>query len=156
MTTPETCPPEIVQLARDCPLGSDVTANGLIERFAGHSGWEQQYRLLIQLGKQLPPLPDAYKTAANQVQGCESQVWLATGVENGRLWLLADSDARIVRGLLAVMAAAVNGRQLEAIRELDWQRYFEQLQLLRHLSPSRGNGLRAIAERIRALADAAQ
>jgi len=156
MTTSEMIPSDIVPLARACPLGSEITATDLVGRFAGQTGWEQQYRQLIQLGKQLPALPAACKSADHQVHGCESQVWLATQVEGSRLWLLADSDARIVRGLLAVMVAAVNGRPLDEIREFDWQGYFEQLQLLRHLSPSRGNGLHAIAERIRALADAAQ
>jgi len=144
----------IVQLAKACPLGDRLTAADLLERFASQQSWEQRYRLLIQLGRHLPALPPRYKTADHLVDGCESQAWLAAQVDQGRLWLLADSDARIIKGLLAVMVAAVNGRPLSEVRAFDWQHYFEQLQLLQHLSPSRGNGLRAIARRIGALADA--
>ena len=93
------------------------------------------------------------RTEENLIKGCESNAWLDWKSDaQQRLWFAADSDARVIRGLIALVFAALNGKQPQQILNFDMQQYFEQLQLIRHLSPSRGNGLKAIVDRIRAVA----
>jgi cysteine desulfuration protein SufE len=114
--------------------------------------WEDRYRYVIDIGKALPLLPDELRTEANKVQGCASQVWLATASEAGppaRLRFRGDSDALIVRGLVAIMLAIHDGRTADEILALDSMATFESLGLKAHLSPQRSNGLRAMMERIR-------
>ena len=97
-------------------------------------------------------MDDSLKTDDRIVRGCQSQVWLAHSERAEKLYFQADSDAHIVRGLLAVVLAAYNGRSPEAILEFDVEDYFNRLDLIRHLSPTRGNGLRAMVGRIRDIA----
>lgn len=125
--------------------------------FAFFEDWEDRYRFLIDLGRAMPPLPERERTDANLVRGCQSRVWLATryDADADRLALAIDSDAHIVRGLAAVVLAAFNGKSPRAIAEFDMEGLFEELALLRHLTPTRGNGLRAMVAKIRAVADAA-
>ena len=128
--------------------------------FALLDEWEDRYRYLIELGRSLPPLPEALRTDANKVRGCVSQVWLATAVKpNGGaapvLEFQGDSDAHIVRGLVAVLFAMVQGRTPEAVLAADAKALFTELGLAEHLTPQRSNGFFSMVERIRADARAA-
>ncbi len=116
-------------------------------RFLDH--WEDRYRYIIELGDALPLLEEAHKTADNLVHGCMSNAWIVASDTDGRLDLKIDSDARIVRGLIAILRTAVDAERLEQALEFDFEALFSELDLLSHLSPSRGNGLRSLVERIR-------
>lgn len=122
--------------------------------FAIFDSWEDRYRFLIDLGKDVAPLPPAHRIDANLVRGCQSQVWLVPSYDaaSNRLTLAIDSDAHIVRGLIAIVLAAYQARSPEDILRFDIEALFEELALLAHLSPSRGNGLKAMVGRIRGLA----
>lgn len=132
----------------------------IIGNFEVLDDWEDRYRYLIELGRTLEPLPkDAY-TEANKVRGCVSQVWLETTVvpdAGGRPLLVfrGDSDAHIVRGLIALTLALYSGRAAQDIVDTDATAVFADLGLERHLTPQRSNGLRAMVERIKAEARAA-
>ena len=121
--------------------------------------WEDRYRYLIELGRTLSPLPDALRTDANKVRGCASQVWLATKVasEGGapRLTFEGDSDAHIVRGLIAILFAIYDGRRAEEILATDANPIFGGLGLKEHLTPQRSNGFASMVARIKADAAAA-
>ena len=132
----------------------------IIENFELLDEWDDRYRYLIELGRALPPLPEAARTAANKVQGCASQVWLATSIEpNGSggpmLIFEGDSDAHIVRGLIAVLFALYSGKNAKDILSADAIALFEKLGLREHLTPQRSNGFRSMVERIRRDANAA-
>lgn len=132
------------------PFGTAITDQDIRALFAAAQGWEARYRQLIQLAKQLPPLPPEARTEANAIHGCESQAWLLAEQDpQGRWQLHCDSDARIVKGLMAVVLAALNNKTAADIAAFDMAAYFAQLQLLAHLSPSRGNGLRAVVDAIK-------
>ena len=132
------------------PIGLEPDAEAIRRQFAAASGWENQYRLIIQLGKQLPALPDEWQQQEYRLKGCESQAWLkGEQGENDRWHFACDSDARIVRGLIVIVLAALNHQSAEAIQTFDMETYFTELGLEKHLSPSRGNGLRAIVLTIR-------
>ncbi|EHI9301561.1 cysteine desulfurase sulfur acceptor subunit CsdE [Vibrio vulnificus] len=133
------------------PFGNEITSSDIVATMQQFKGWEDRYRQVIQWGKKLPVMPDALKSEQVMVAGCESQVWLVAEQENGMWTFCADSDARIVRGLIALVLAAYNGKTVEQIQAFDIETYFEQLGLIAHLSPSRGNGLKAIVEQIRQL-----
>jgi len=128
------------------------------EAFQFFDSWEDKYRFVIDLGKALPELPAAQRTEANLVRGCQSQVWLVTRTDPAHrtLHLELDSDAHIVRGLIAIVLAAYNDRTPEEILEFDIEGLFAELALLSHLSLTRGNGLRAMVARIRETASAAR
>ncbi|MCW7554243.1 SufS family cysteine desulfurase [Endozoicomonas gorgoniicola] len=112
--------------------------------------WQEKYRQIMLLGKRMPSLPDSWKTEDARLHGCESTVWIHHyyDQETMQLYFSADSDARVIRGLIALVLAKINGRQPDDISRFDMDGYFEQLGLLTHLSPSRGNGLRAIVAEI--------
>jgi cysteine desulfuration protein SufE len=135
------------------PNISDITAD-----FSILDDWEDRYRYLIELGRGLPPLPEALRTDANKVRGCASQVWLATSMKRSdgqsEFGFVADSDAHIVRGLIAILAAIYNGRGVDAVTSLDPQPVFAKLGLNEHLTPQRSNGLASMVARIRADASA--
>lgn len=116
--------------------------------------WEERYKYIIDLGKELPEMAEELHTSDRLVKGCQSSVWMDVGLENGRLQFLVDSDAIIVRGLLALVMAAYNDKPASDIVEFDVDNYFQQLDLQRHLSPTRGNGLKAIVAKIQAIAKA--
>lgn len=130
-------------------FGTDVTSDDILETLAFFDSWEDRYKYIIDLGRELPPLEDQYRTDDNIVRGCQSQVWLTSRKEGGRLYFDADSDAFIVKGLLAVVLAAYNGKTPGEILDFDIEDYFARLNLLKHLSVTRGNGLRAMVKRIR-------
>src|SRR5947209_7183526 len=132
----------------------------IVENFDLMEEWDDRYRYLIELGRTLPPLPEAARNDANKVQGCASQVWLATSVKpNGGagpvLSFKGDSDAHIVRGLIAVLFALYSGKAAKDIVSTDAIALFEKLGLRDHLTPQRSNGFRSMVERIRRDANAA-
>lgn len=133
-------------------FGTDVSSDDIIETLEFFDSWEDRYKYIIDLGRELPAMDDSLRTEANIVRGCQSQVWLASEERDGRLFFIADSDAFIVKGLLAVVLAAYNGKTPAAILDFDIEAYFEQLNLIKHLSVTRGNGLRAMVKRIQATA----
>lgn len=117
--------------------------------------WEDRYRYIIELGRELEPFPEEARTEANKVNGCVSQVWLypqARKSETGEtvLDLKGDSDAMIVRGLVAILLALVSGRPVDEIIEMDIRGELERLGLQEHLTPQRANGLAAMMERVKA------
>ena len=130
-----------------------MTLDELIDTFSFFDDWEDKYRFIIDLGKALPGLPDSAKTEEHLIRGCQSQVWLTYEIESGTLNFHMDSDAHIVRGLIAVVLVAVQGRSASDIQHLDIEAVFSQLDLLAHLSVTRGNGLRAMVARIKAIAE---
>jgi cysteine desulfuration protein SufE len=132
----------------------------IIDNFSALDDWDDRYRYLIELGRELPPLTEAAHSAANKVQGCASQVWLDTGVRpNGAggpvLTFEGDSDAHIVRGLIAILFAIFSGKHAEDILATDALALFERMGLREHLTPQRSNGFRSMVERIRSDARAA-
>lgn len=135
-------------------FGTDISSEDIVDTLAFFDSWEDRYKYIIDLGRELPPMGDGERTEEHIVRGCQSQVWLASAEREGRLYFAADSDAFIVKGLLAVVLAAYNGKTPAAIREFDVEGYFEQLNLIKHLSVTRGNGLRAMVKRIQATAAA--
>lgn len=129
-----------------------ATIDTIKDDFSFLEDWEDRYRYLIDLGNDLPKFPETDKTDTNKVRGCVSQVWLTTRIEvNGEpvLHFAGDSDAMIVRGLVAVMLALYSGRSAREIIEIDAEETFRQLGLDEHLTPQRANGLRAMVERIK-------
>ena len=118
--------------------------------FAFFDDWEDKYRFLIDLGKSVPVLSSEFRIAENLVRGCQSQVWLLGEYdgEQHRLRLQIDSDAHIVRGLIAIVLATFDGQSPNEIVDYDIENLFEELDLLNHLSVTRGNGLRALVKRI--------
>lgn len=136
----------------DSPFGATITSDDIVEKMATFRGWEDRYRQVIQWGKKLPQMPEELKSEQVTVAGCESQVWLVAQ-QDGDVWhFCADSDARIVRGLIALVMAAFDGKTSQQIQAFDIDDYFEKIGLIAHLSPSRGNGLKAIVEQIKQLA----
>ncbi|TWD49424.1 SufE family protein [Pseudomonas sp. SJZ131] len=123
-----------------------------LETFHNAASWEQRARLLMQWGERLPALSDADKVDANRVHGCESQVWLVGALRDGHWQFAASSDARLIRGLVALLLARVNGLSADELRQVDLPQWFNQLGLSRQLSPSRSNGLNAVLQRMNELA----
>lgn len=135
---------------------SSQALSDIRESFGFFDSWEDKYRFLIDLGRQLDHLPDEHRIEQNLVRGCQSQVWLVPtyDADADRLHLAIDSDAHIVRGLIAVTLACYDGQSPAAIRDFDIEGLFGELDLVAHLSPSRGNGLRAMVAKIRRTAQA--
>ena len=132
-----------------------MTLEKLISNFELLGDWEERYGYLIDLGKKLPGLPETEKTEDNRVHGCQAMVWLVMEPDPeraGALRIRADSDAFIVRGLIAVLQLIFNGRTPEEILNADAKSTLSKLGLDKHLSPTRKNGLFAMVERIRTLA----
>jgi cysteine desulfuration protein SufE len=123
-----------------------------LETFNPSLSWEQRARLLMQWGERLPALSDDEKTEEHRVHGCESQVWLLGQVLDGHWQFRAASDARLIRGLVALLLARVNGLPADELQQVDLPDWFNQLGLSRQLSPSRSNGLNAVLQRMRQLA----
>jgi cysteine desulfuration protein SufE len=138
------------------PLGKDTTLEDVLDGFELLDDWEERYAFIIDLGKQLPAFPEEARVEENYVHGCQSQVWLIHHYDeaSGRLYLLIDSDAMIVRGLAAIILVALNGKTPRDLLATDIDELFEQLDLFRHISPTRGNGLRAMVGKIRDIAAA--
>jgi cysteine desulfuration protein SufE len=142
----------------DAGLMADI--DEIIDNFSLLDDWDDRYRYLIELGRELPPLAAEAHNGANKVQGCASQVWLDTSVRpNGAggpvLTFLGDSDAHIVRGLIAILFAMYSGRNAKDILSTDAVALFEKMGLREHLTPQRSNGFRSMVERIHSDARAA-
>ena len=127
----------------------------LNENFALFDDWEERYRYLIDLGRKLPPLPEDLKTESNKVRGCMSQVWMVPGhppSDAGKFAFAADSDAQIVKGLIAVLGVLFSGKTPAEIAAVDTDAAFGALGLDQHISPSRRNGLVSMVEKIKGYA----
>src|SRR3954451_3753601 len=132
-----------------------MTIDDITENFSLLDDWDDRYRYVIELGRGLVPLPETERREANKVQGCASQVWLASEVETDGaagplLHFVGDSDAHIVRGLSAILFALYNGKPAREILSTDAVAVFEQLGLRELLTPQRSNGFRSMVDRIRA------
>jgi cysteine desulfuration protein SufE len=125
----------------------------IVSNFELLDDWEERYRYLIELGRQMEALPDEAHTDVNKVRGCASQVWLVTKLEpsNGKpvLHLIGDSDAHIVRGLVALLISLYRGKTPSEALSTDALALFKELGLSEHLTPQRSNGVRSMVERIR-------
>jgi cysteine desulfuration protein SufE len=131
-----------------------MTIDEIIDNFAVLDDWDDRYRYVIELGRELAPLSEAARTDANKVQGCASQVWLATSIKpNGKsgpvLTFVGDSDAHIVRGLIAILFAFYSGKAARDILDADAIALFNRLGLGEHLTPQRSNGFKSMVERIK-------
>lgn len=127
--------------------------DSIIDDFEFLDDWEDRYRYVIELGKALPDFPDPLRTSENKVNGCVSQVWLHTEMSADTdpvLTFQGDSDAHIVRGLVAIMIAAMSGKRASEIQALDVEALLAKLGLDEHLSPQRSNGLRSMVSRMHA------
>lgn len=136
-----------------------TTVEDIVENFDLLDEWDDRYRYLIELGRELEPLPEAAHNEDNKVRGCASQVWVETSVsrKDGEpvLTFRGDSDAHIVRGLVYVVLALYSGRDAQDILRTDAQALFQKLGLDAHLTPQRSNGVRSMVERIKSDARAA-
>ena len=144
-------------LARDLADGPDEAGlEDLREAFTFLDDWEERYGYLIDLGRRLPPLPEVYKSEDYRVEGCVSKVWLvprSDAADPERLLFSADSDAHIVRGLVAIILMLYSGKTAQEIIDLDAREVLADLDLEGHLSPSRSNGFYAMVRRIRQMAE---
>jgi cysteine desulfuration protein SufE len=137
-----------------------MSINEIIENFALLDEWDDRYRYIIELGRTLPEFPERARVEANKVQGCASQVWMKTSLRpNGKtgpvLSFVGDSDAHIVRGLIAILFALYSGKPAKDILSTDAIALFDRIGLREHLTPQRSNGFRSMVERIRSDANAA-
>ncbi|MBS7537197.1 SufE family protein [Ancylobacter sonchi] len=131
-----------------------MTIDDIIDDFELLDSWDDRYRYLIELGRKLPPFPEAERSDATKVQGCASQVWLVSdlsaGADGPRLTFVGDSDAHIVRGLIAILLVLYSDKSARDILGIDPAAVFDRIGLREHLTPQRSNGLRSMVERIRA------
>lgn len=135
-----------------------TTLQTIRDDFAFLDDWEDKYRYVIELGEALPPYPDAARDDAHKVRGCVSQVWLLTERGSGAdpvISFRGDSDAHIVRGLVAIMLALFSGKRASEIGATDAEALMKSLGLDEHLTPQRANGLRSMIKRMKADAEAA-
>ena len=130
------------------------SSDEIIDDLAFFDDWEQRYQYIIDLGKSIPGLPEDAKTPERLGKGCQSSVWLVESYDGNKINFDVDSDAVIVQGLLALVLAAYNDKTPKDILTFDIDGYFEALDLERHITPTRGNGLRAIVGKIQELAKA--
>ena len=137
-------------------LGQTTTLDDVMDDFEFLDDWEERYAYIIDLGKQLSGFPEDERVEKNYVHGCQSQVWLIHHYDEAsdKLFFLIDSDAMIVRGLAAIILVALNGKTPRELLATDIDELFERLDLFRHISPTRGNGLRAMVGKIRDIAAA--
>ena len=120
----------------------------IIEEFSGFDDWMDRYQLLIDLGNEQEPLEDKYKTENNLIDGCQSRVWLQADFEDGRIHFRAESDALIVKGIVALLIRVLSDRTPQEILHADLY-FIEEIGLKEHLSPTRSNGLVAMVKQIR-------
>lgn len=127
-----------------------MTVEELLENFTLFEDWEDRYQYLIELGKNLPPMPESHKTDANKVEGCTSQVWMVfIPAADGTFDFLADSDAHIVRGLIAILHILYAGKTAAETKDYDIEDIFTRLGLQQHLSVNRRNGFYAMVGRLK-------
>ena len=130
-------------------MSHPATFEDIRENLSFLDDWEDRYRYIIELGQALPPLAEDEKNAENKVHGCVSQVWLVSGGDKGAMTYRGESDAMIVRGLVAVLVALYSGRPASEIAATDAIAVFDELGLREHLTTQRSNGLVAMVNRIR-------
>ena len=133
----------------------DITIDRIMQNFDILTDWEERYRYIIELGRKLPSFDEKYKIDANLVQGCVSQVWLVTDVRDGDppvIEFRADSDAQIVKGLVAILLSLYSGKTAREILTADIRSIFQKLDLAKHLSLNRANGFASMVKRIHELA----
>lgn len=123
----------------------------LVDNFALFDDWEERYRYLIDLGRKLPHMEDSLKTDENLVRGCTSRVWMIPEIKDNTFYFQADSDAHIVRGLVAILMAAYQGRKLGRVHAVEIETAFKLIGLDQHLSANRRSGFFAMVEKIKAL-----
>ncbi|MDO8909263.1 MAG: SufE family protein [Pseudohongiella sp.] len=133
-------------------FGVDITSTDIVDTLTFFDSWDDRYKYIIDLGKELPPMNASDHVDENLIRGCQSKVWLSSESREGRLFFNVDSDAFIVKGLLAIVLAAYNGKTPAEIRAFDINGFFESIDLMRHLSTTRGSGLQAMVARIQMLA----
>lgn len=138
------------------PFGTEITPDEILDTLGFFDDWEERYKYIIDLGKQLPVIDDSKKTEAFLLRGCQSQVWIDSDMVDGKLFFEVDSDAHIVRGLLAVVLSAYNNKTPAEVLAFDIDGFFSQVDLVKHLSPTRGNGLTAMVKRIQLTAEQAR
>lgn len=136
-------------------FGTEITSADIVDTLAFFDSWDDRYKYIIDLGKELPPLPESERIDDNIIRGCQSKVWLSSELRDGQLYFTVDSDAFIVKGLLGVVLAAYNTKTPQQVLDFDIEAYFAELDLMRHLSPTRGSGLQAMVARIKNIAAAA-
>ena len=123
----------------------------VIEEFSDFEDWMDKYQLLIDLGNEQEPLDDKYKTESNLIDGCQSRVWLQADYHDGALWFTAESDALIVKGIVALLIRVLSGHTPQEILDADLY-FIDRIGLREHLSPTRSNGLLAMVKQIKAYA----
>ena len=129
----------------------DELQNEVIEEFSDFTDWMDKYQLLIDLGNEMPLLDNQYKTEENLIEGCQSRVWIVEDYKDGLLFFSAESDALIVKGLIALLLRVLSGHSPQEILDADLY-FIEEIGLSDHLSPTRSNGLLAMVKRIKAYA----
>ena len=127
-------------------------SDAIVEDLRFFDNWEDRYRYMIDLGKEMPSMDVSLRSDDKIVPGCQSQVWIDYKIENDHFIFQVDSDALIVKGLLAIVMAAYQMKTGQEILEFDIENYFTQLDLIKHLSPTRGNGLQAMVQKIKVIA----
>ena len=130
------------------PFGTEISLANLSDRLSRAHGWEAKNRLLVQLARELPDVPSEMRDEFHRVSGCESQVWLWLQMDQQRYLISADSDSKIIKGLLTLILAAYNNKTADEILQFDFSAWLGELGLQRFLSASRGNGLKAIVTHI--------
>ena len=130
-----------------------MTINELIENFAFFDSWEEKYQYVIDLGQTLEPLAEKYKTEEWKVKGCQSQVWLLPQFNDDKIHFYGDSDAILVKGIIAIVLMIYNDKTAAEIKSIDVAEIFAKLGLEENLTPSRRNGMMSMVEKIRHYAD---
>ena len=139
------------------PFGSEINTGQLLELFGSKTQWEERYRQLVLLAKQLPALPDELKQQRIELKGCENKVWLGHQIlPDGTLHFYGDSEGRIVKGILAVLLTQIEQKTPAQVLELEPLKFFEQLGIYQQLSSSRSQGLDALIAAIRKAAESCQ
>lgn len=136
------------------PFGSEINTKQLLEIFGSKTQWEERYRQLVQLAKQVPTLPSELKQQQLELNGCENKVWLGHQImPNGTLHFYGDSEGRIVKGILAILLTQIEGKTPEQVLTIDLLKFFEQLGIYQQLSTSRSQGLDALIITIKKAAE---
>ena len=136
------------------PFGTKIKSEDIADTLCFFDDWEDRYRYIIDLGKELPPLPVSFKTDENLIVGCQSQVWLVCEYDktNNLLLMAVDSEAQIVKGLAGIVLSAFNKKTPQEVTNFNIEAFFTDIDLFSHLSSMRGNGLRAMVKKILYLA----
>ncbi|TKB53671.1 SufE family protein [Ferrimonas aestuarii] len=135
-------------------IGSELTQEDLHHELMAHTQWQGRYRIIMKLGSRMPALDTEWQQPHAEVSGCESKAWLYHHQsDDGKHHFLADSESRIIKGLLVLILSACNHKHSSALAELDLESWFTELGLSAHLSPSRANGVAALIQTIKSLSE---